>query len=324
VRAPLGPVLALALLLALPHLAVAQVPPTPQAPLPGAASVDVKAAQATVTVSLDQATQVTITVTNTEMGTGNSQVDQPRFFAVTVAGMPDGWTASLSPPTFQLKPQESRQATLQVSVSGAAVDKQVRLTVTAKAYARGVNAVPVAGPTADPEALANTDVVAARADNPQRVLLETVGPYVWILLLALVAALVIILSLVAANRRVAVRLSAAEPQRTVAPGARAVFPVLVHNITRRDDTVVLRVANVPEGWATFLPTPQLDLEAGHQEEVPVVVIAPKEAAEGTRQPFTVQATSAQAPRRPATVALEAEVVAPRKGKAKEPAPESPS
>jgi hypothetical protein len=80
---------------------------------------------------------------------------------------------------------------------------------------------------------------------------------------------------------------------------------------------------VPEGWATFLPTPQLDLAAGHQEEVPVVVIAPKDAAEGTRQSFTVQATSAQAPRRPAAVVLEAEVVAPRKGKAaKEAAPEA--
>lgn len=317
-RVPLGPLLALALLLALPH-AVAQVPPVP---LPGAAGVEVKATTDPVQASLDKPAVVTVTVTNTESSTGNSQLDQPRVITLSAAGAPDGWTASLSPPSFRMKPGESRQATLQVSVSGNAVETQAKITVTARAYARGVDPVPVAGPLADPEATANTAVTAVRVDAPQRVFLETVGPYVWILMLALVAAIVVILSLLAANRRVAVRLSAAEPQHTVAPGQRTVFPVLVHNITRRDDTVVLRVPNVPAGWATFLPTPQLDLEAGHQEEVPVVVIAPKDAAEGTRQPFTVTATSAQAPRRPATLVLEAEVSAPRKGKAKDAAPQA--
>jgi hypothetical protein len=313
VRVPPGPALALAFLLALPILAAAQVPTLP--PTPGAASVDVKAPTDPVSVGLDAPASVIITVSNTEQSTGNAQLDQPRFFGLTAEGAPDGWVASLSPSTLQMKPGESRQATLQLSVSGNAPDREAKVTVTAKAYARGVNAVPVAGPQADPEALASADVNAVRSDTPQRVLLETVGPYLWIFLLVTVAAVVATLSMVAANRRVAVRLSAAEPQRTVAPGARTVFTVLVHNITRRDDTVVLRVPAVPEGWATFLPTPQLDLEAGHQEEVPVVVIAPKDAADGARQPFTLSATSAQAPRRPATVVLEAEVVSPRKGKA---------
>ncbi|MFO1535125.1 MAG: hypothetical protein ABR586_05625 [Thermoplasmatota archaeon] len=309
-RIPLGHVAALVLLLTLPALAGAQVP---SVPLPGAAAVDVKATTDPVPVGLDAPATVTVTVTNTEQSTGNAQLDQPRLIALTVAGAPDGWTPGIDPPTFRMKPGESRQATLQISVSGGASEREARITVTAKAYARGVDTVPVAGPAADPEAVANADVSAVRSDDPQRVLLETVGPYVWILLLALVAAVVVILSLLAANRRIAVRLSASEPQHTVAPGARTVFPVLVHNITRHEDTVVLRVPEVPAGWATFLPTPQLDLDAGHQEEVPVVVIAPKDAAEGIRQPFTVVATSAQAPRRPATVVLEVEVVAPRKG-----------
>lgn len=313
-RAPLGLLLALALLSALPGPAAAQVPTVP---IPGAASVEVTAAAEPVQLSLDAPASVTVTVSNTESATGNAQLDQPRLIALTVAGAPEGWTASLSPATFQMRPGESRQATLQVAVSGAAADRTAKLTVTAKAYARGVDAVPVAGPAADPEAQDSAAVSLVRSDSPQRVLLETAGPYAWILLAALVAALVVILSMVAANRRVAVRLSAAEPQRLVAPGARTVFPVLVHNITRRDDTVVLRVPGVPEGWGTFLPTPQVDLRAGQQEEVPVVVIAPKEAVEGTRQPFTVVATSALAPRRPASVVVEAEVAAPRRGKAKD-------
>jgi hypothetical protein len=311
----------LVLLLLLPAAALAQVP---QVPLPGAASVDVKAQGDALQVGLDAPAKVTLVVTNTEAASPAAQLDLPRTIGVSVEGAPDGWTAALDLASLQLKPQESRQVTLQVSVSADAVEATAHLIVTAKAYARGVNAVPLAGPNVDPEAIAHADVQATRADSPQRVLLETVGPYVWLLLLALVAALVIILTLVAANRRVAVRLSASEPQHTVVPGNRAVFPVLVHNITRRDDTIVLRVPNVAEGWATFLPTPQLDLEAGHQEEVPVVVIAPKDVAVGTRQPFTVTATSAQAPKRPASVVLEAEVVAPRRKGVppKEPAPEA--
>lgn len=305
-------VLAALLVLAvlMPCVAMAQVPTVP---VPGPASVSVKATTDPVQVSLDQPATVTVTVANTETPT-NSPFDMARPVSLTVAGMTEGWTASPNPGFFQLKPGESRQAILQVSVSANAPDKSIKLTLTAKAYARGANGVPVVGPQVDPEAIANTDVSFQRVDPPQRVLLETVGPYIWILLLAIVAALVVILSLLAANRRVAVRLSASEPQHLVAPGSRTVFPVLVHNITRRDDTIVLRIPNVPEGWATFLPTPQMDLEGGKQEEVPVVIIAPKEAVEGTKQPFTVTATSAQAPRRPATVVLEAEVSGPRKRK----------
>ena len=313
VRASAGLAALLLLLLLLPAAASAQVP---QVPLPGAAAVDVKAEAATFKVSLDQPSTDKLTVTNTEQSTGSPQLDQPRTIGLTVEGAPAGWTTALDLAALQLKPGESREVMLQVSVSGSATEKTANLIVTAKAYARGVNQVPVAGSNVDPEAIAHANIEVTRVDAPQRALVETVGPYLWLLLLALVAALVVILSMVAANRRVAVRLSAAEPQHTVVAGSRTVFPVMVHNITRRDDTVVLRVPNVPEGWATFLPTPQLDLVAGHQEEIPVVVIAPKDAPEGTRQPFTVSALSVQAPRRPATVVVEAEVVAPRKGRAK--------
>jgi hypothetical protein len=304
----------LVLLVVLPGLAVAQIPPPPGIPTPAPASVSVKATTDPIQVSVDAPATVTITVANTEAPSQLEQLNLPRHVTLTVTGATEGWTGGIDTPSFDLKPGESRQARLQVSVSLDAPEKQVKLTVTAKAYARGVSSVPVAGPQVDPEAQASTDVTFQRQDSPQRVLLETVGPYVWVLLLAIVAALVIILSLLAANRRVAVRLSAAEPQHVVAPGSRTVFPVLVHNITRRDDSIVLRIPNVPEGWATFLPTPQIDLPGGKQEEVPVVIIAPKDAAEGTKQPFTVTATSAQAPRRPATVVVEAEVAAPRRRK----------
>ncbi|HEX2066019.1 MAG TPA: NEW3 domain-containing protein [Candidatus Thermoplasmatota archaeon] len=311
---PLG--LAALALLMLAGLGAAQAP---SVPLPGAASVDVRASTDILRVGLDAPAAATVTVANTERSTGNAQLDQPRLIALSVAGVPKGWTASLSPASLRLRPGESQQATLQLSVSADAQGREAKLTVTARAYARGVDAVPVAGPLADPEAVAAASVDAVRSDTPERVLLETVGPYVWLLLLALVAAAVVILSLLGANRRVAVRLSVAEPQRTVAPGARAVFPVLVRNLTRRADTVTLRVAGASPGWGAFLPTPQLDLEGSRQEEVPVVVIAPRDAAEGTRQPFTVQATSTQA-RRPAAVTVEAEVVAPRRARGREAVP----
>lgn len=319
-----GAVVPLVILALSASLASAQLPtlpvPVPSGNTPGPASVQLKTALTQVTVSLDKAATVELTVTNTESST-NTPGDTARFISLEVTGAPVGWTPGVSPASFQLKPGQSGKATLTVAVTGGAKDRDIKLTVTAKAWPRGVNSVPVAGPQVDPEALSTVDVAASRADTPVRTLLETVGPYIWVLLLGLVAALVVILSLVAANRRIAVRLLAPEPERAIAPGSRTEFPLVVHNITRRDDTVVLRVPDVPEGWAAFLPTPQLDLEPGRQEPVSVVIIAPKDAQDGARQSFTVCATSAQAPRRPATVVLEAEIVAavhaPRRRKEKD-------
>ena len=304
-----------AFVLAIP-LAAAQIPtgPPPIPVGPGPASVDVKAARQSVEVSLDHADTVDITVTNTASPSG-TPFDQPRTVVLSLSEPPQGWTTHLSQTEFHLGPGNTGKATLTVSVSGDAQEETPSVTVTAKMFGFGVTQVPVAGPQADPESTAATVVKATRTDSVTRDVLEKVGPYIWVVLLGFVAAVVLALSLMAANRRVAVRLSSPEAEQSVAAGGRTTFPLRVHNITRQPDTVFLRASPLPEGWAAYLPTPQLDLEPGQQEEVSVVVIPPKEADTGAHQAVDVTATSALAPRRPATMRFEATVAPARRVKA---------
>lgn len=283
------------------------VPTPPPAPTPpSAAGVDVKAADAALEVTLDGPVSTAIVVTHTGTPTG-TPADQPRTVTLSRSDLPAGWEASLSPSEFRIAPGESRTATLTVTLTPFAQDRDATVTVTAKMFAQGINQIPVGGSQLDPESTAATVVQATRADSVTRDVLETVGPYIWVVLLGLVAAVVLAMSLVAANRRVAVRLSSPEAEQAVSAGGRGSFLLRVHNITRQPDTVFLRAAPLPEGWAAYLPTPQVDLDPGQQEEVSVVVIPPKEAEAGAHQAVDVTATSSLAPRRPATMRFEATV-----------------
>jgi len=297
--------------------AAAQVPiPIPSGPPssgpapPQAAGVDVKPASSALATSLDQAGTVDLVVTNTGTPTG-TPLDQARTIGLSVAEVPQGWHASIAPTELHLAPGQSGKATLTVSVTADAQGDATDVTVQARLYPLGVNAVPVAGSQVDPESTAAATVKATRSDSSTRDVLEAVGPYIWVILLGLVAAAVLVLSLLAANRRVAVRLSSPDPEQALPAGSRANFPLRVHNITRSPDTVYLRASPLPEGWNAYLPTPQIDLEPGQQEEVAVVLLSPKDAADGSRQIVDVTATSSLAPRRPATMRFEATVSAKR-------------
>lgn len=307
-------VLATLAVLVLLQPAAAQVPPLPLPPPPSGvapAGVDVRMDKAAIEVSLDAAGTVELTVTNTGTPTG-TPLDQPRTVVLDVVGEPDGWTASVDPPTFQLNPGESQKARVTVGVSAQATAAVANLNVTARMYPAGVGSVPGAGPNVDPEATDTAPLKATRADSAVRNLLETTGPYLWVVVLGLLAAVVVLSSVLAANRRVAVRLASPAAQVDITPGGRVALPVTVSNITRREDSVVLRAACKAEGWATFLPTPQVDLEGGQEEELSVIVIAPKDARPDDRAQVEVVATSAQAPRRPARLQFEATVQAGRR------------
>jgi hypothetical protein len=81
----------------------------------------------------------------------------------------------------------------------------------------------------------------------------------------------------------------------------------VQNIGGTHDTVLLRVAELPAGWAAFLPVVELPLGPGRSEELDLVVIAPADAAAGTRQQILVTATGSQNPRRPASLRFDVRV-----------------
>ncbi|MEA3189628.1 MAG: hypothetical protein QOD77_210 [Thermoplasmata archaeon] len=307
----------LAVLLVL-HSAAAQVPPIPPLPPPpggsASAGVEVRMDRAQVTVSLDESAVVELTVTNTGTPTG-TPLDQPRTVVLDVVGETNGWTASIDPTTLVLNPGQSLKARVTVGVSAQAQATVADLNVTARMYPAGVGVVPGVGPAVDPEATDTAPLRATRDDSAVRNLLEQTGPYLWVVLLGLLAAVVVLSSVLAANRRVAVRIASPAAHLDIAPGGRVALPVTVSNITKREDTVVLRAVCKAEGWATFLPTPQVDLDGGQEEELSVIVIAPKDARPEERAMVEVVAVSAQAPRRPAKLQFEATVAAGAKRRA---------
>jgi len=270
--------------------AAAQVPPIGPPAVPGPAGVDVRAQDAQVQLSLDHAATTDILVTNTGSATG-TPLDAPRRVNLDVAGIPEGWTAAVSPTSFQLGPGQTGKAVLTVSVTAEALARTANLNVTARLYPLGVDQVPGAGPAADPEARDSAGVTATRQDSLGRTLTEQVGPYIFLLLGALLLAVVAVVALLILRGRAAVRLSCDDGEAAVRPGATATFPLNVTNISGRDDGVALR-ATAPAGWIVTFSQSQFELPANSDARVELSVKVPKDAAAGQRHEVAVVVVSA--------------------------------
>ncbi|MES2153787.1 MAG: NEW3 domain-containing protein [bacterium] len=278
--------LILALLLA-PALAASQVPAAPSS-----ASVDVRVQDAKVTLSLDAPAVTDVFVTNTAApNPALPQLDQPRRVTLEITGVPEGWTASVQPNSFDLGPGKTGNAVLTVSVSAAADAKVANLNVTAKLYPLGVSAIPGAGPTVDPEARDAAGVTATRQDSLGRTITEQVGPYIFLLLGAFLLALVAVVVLLVLRGRSAVRLACDDGELVAAAGGKAEFVISVTNISGRDDGVALRVT-APEGWSASFSQGQFELPANSEGKVTLTVKVPKTAQSGERVEVAVVVVSA--------------------------------
>lgn len=272
----------------------AQVPPIPPGPpaAPSSATVDVRVQDAQVSVSLDKAGTTEVIVTNmADSNPLNPALDTPRRVNLDVAGMPEGWTVSISPNSFQLGPQQSGKAVLTIAVSSAATATVANLNVTALLYPLGDNVVPGASPTVDPEARDSARVTATRHDSLARTVTEQVGPYIFLLLGALALAVIAVALLMVLRGRAAVRLACEDGEIVVAPGGKAVFPITVTNISGRDDGVALRVT-VPEWWESAFSKSQFELPANSEANITLTVRVPKNARPGDRHEVAVVVVSA--------------------------------
>jgi hypothetical protein len=307
VRIPAG--LASALLVALCLLAPVALA---QAPSP-AAAVDISGTEVG-TVRVEQPSTFTFTVRNNGTAPPGTEEQAAADVTVVVEGVPAGWTVSVDPPSFRLAPGASQAVKVQVQVSTEAEATEAALTVRAVLVAPlGVledilgQEVPGASQTA-------TDTAPLRITvdtSLTRAVLETLGPWVYALLLLLVAAVLVAIIVTVSSRRAQVRLTAETREKTVAPGGKVAFDIRVEGLARDADTVLLQVSAVPEGWAAFLPVPELQLEPGQSQDVGLVVIAPATAEQGSRQAVLVSATSAKAPKGVATVEFVAIVQGPQ-------------
>lgn len=280
--------------LALLSLAAFSAAQTPTA----SAGVTVAIEGDTATTSVDRPGEFKVTVTNTGTASGTPLDDQNQASVdVSVAGMPAGWTAAVAPASFQLRPGASQSVTVTVSVSADAAAKAADLTVKADLVAPLGPLDPILGAGGQSQRASGSDTIhVVRDDSVTRDLLENIGPWIYAILLLLVAAVLVAIGISLASRRSLVRLSSEARELQVPPGGRIAFPFKVEGLAKVEDAVLLQVSAVQEGWAAFLPVPELVLDPGQVQELNLVVISPKEASDGSRQAILVSATSAKAPK----------------------------
>ncbi len=250
------------------------------------------------TASVDRPGEFRATVTNTGTAS-NSPLDAQNQanVDVRVTGAPAGWTASVTPSSFKLGPGASQTVTVTVSISAGAAAKAADLTVTADLTTSLEPLDPILGPGQQSQRATASDTIhVTRDDSVTRDLLENIGPWIYAVLLLLVAAVLVALGISLAARRSLVRLSSDARELQVPPGGRVAFPFKIEGLAKQEDAVLLQVSAVQEGWAAFLPVPELVLDPGQVQELNLVVISPKTATDGARQAILVSATSAKAPK----------------------------
>lgn len=271
--------------------AAAQAPPSP------AAAVSVAFDEERGAITVDRAATFRLVVRNdgAAMPAGNEGTASDVTLAVT--GIPEGWTASATPASFALQNGQSRTVELQVSVSPSAAAREADLVVTAELVSPLGGLDPILGPGGQSQrATASDQIHLVRDDSVTRDILEGLGKWIYAVLLLLVAAVFVAVAITLSSRRALVRLSSDTRELTVPPGGRVVFPFKVEGLARHEDSALLQVSAVQEGWAAFLPVPELALEPGQVQDLTLVVIAPKNASEGSRQAVLVSATSSKAPK----------------------------
>lgn len=274
-----------------------------QAPPSASPSVEVVAEVSQGSVSLDEPKTFTVTVRNTSPAVPGLEGNMMADVAVSVTGAPEGWSVAIQPATFELPPGGEEQVDITVSITPEVGTGSTTLTVTADLYSPLEGLEPILGsvPGASQKATASTPLEVSVDNSLTRDVMEAIGPWVYALLLLLVAAVLVIVGISVASRRTLVRLAADTRELPVAPGGKVAFPFRVEGLARETDAVLLQVSAVQDGWAAFLPVPELDLEPGQVQEVSLVVIAPRDAAQGMKQAVLVTATSAKAPKGAASV-----------------------
>ncbi|MFA5942851.1 MAG: NEW3 domain-containing protein [Candidatus Thermoplasmatota archaeon] len=249
------------------------------------------------TVSVDQVTFEFTVKNNSPLVPGIEQQSKADV-AVTIDGIPAGWTVSAEPSSFELAPGASQAVKIKVQVAPDADSKEAALTVIAVLVSPLEGLDPILGQNPQTAQTA-TDSAPLRIEvrnSLTRNVMETLGPWIYVVLLLLVAAVLVAVILTVSARRALVRLASDTRELSVVPGGKVAFPFRIEGLARDTDTVLLAVSAVQEGWAAFLPVPELVLEPGQAQELSLVIIAPHDAAQGTRQAVLVTATSAKAPK----------------------------
>lgn len=283
--------------------------PLAAAQAPQGSGVAVTSETSEVTVSIERSTNVVVTVAHTA-GDEAPLLPDRRFF-VQVEDLPEGWQASAEPAMLTIAAGESKTSTVRISVTADADAQSAAVRVVATMQPLGFSGSPLTGSQADPEASDSVTIEAQRQESFTRTVLESLDPWIYLLFLALLLAIVVAVKFAVdrRGRQTRLRLAASATEVTVRPGGRASVPIHVENAGREEDTVLFQVSVVEEGWAAFLPLTDIQLKGGQREDVNLVIVAPDDAKTGHVQAVLVSAQSARTAGRPENVTIEARVQA---------------
>ncbi|MHB1262130.1 MAG: hypothetical protein ACYC2H_10505 [Thermoplasmatota archaeon] len=288
--AVVGPSLALLLvLLAVAAPVGAQAPP--------ASGVEISGEATKGTISVEQTASFKFTVKNTSPASGTPLDAQDEAdVAITFEAVPQDWTVSATPQSFRLARGQSATTEVQVTVPTGSDVKHATIAVVAILTPATSNLPPLLDPVEQEPASAKAPLELQVQNSVTRDVIEALGPWIYVVLLLLVAAIVVAVAVTVSSRRTLVRLAADTREQVVAPGGKVSFPFRVEGLARDTDTILLQTSAVQEGWAAFLPVPELVMEPGQAQDLNLVVIAPRSAAQGARQAVLVTATSSRAPK----------------------------
>ena len=292
-------------------IAVLAAPALAQVPSSPSPAVDITGETDHGTVGVEQKV-FGFTVRNNSPTAPGAEQQSKADVAVVVEGIPAEWTVSPEPATFELAPGATQSVKVKVQVPPGAEAKAASLTVKATLVSPFEGLEPILGqnPQTSQTATDSAPLSIEVQNSLTRNVMETLGPWIYVLLLLLVAAVVTAIALTVAARRTLVRLAADTRELVVAPGGKVAFPFRVEGLARDTDTVLMAVSAVQEGWAAFLPVPEMVLEPGQPQELSLVMIAPRNAPQGSRQAVLVSATSARAPKGAANLEFVAMVQGP--------------
>ncbi len=277
--------------------------PAPAEAQPACAAVEVSVDAGNGTLSVEEPARFAVTVANGGQATG-TPLDQQAEVELTIAGVPDGWTASFDDATLQVAPGKSAQTMLVVALSTAAATKAADLTIQAT-LSYGLPGV-IAGASGC-TSTSTAQLVLAQEESLTRQVLETVGGWIYVIVGALVLAVLMATKLAVDAGRTAVTLTADLALVRLPAGARGTIPVQVENVSRRHDRVNFHLSVVPEGWKAILPLTEVELAPGEVHQLFLQVNTPGNAEPGDLKAITMLATSRVAPRRPASAVVEIQV-----------------
>lgn len=254
-------------------------------------SIRLSAEETDGTVSVDEPWEATVTVENTAQGTG-TPLDQPQTIVFSTQDVPEGWTVSVSPTSVDLVAGESETVTVTVAVSAGAEADAAAIIV--QGYAQGMFPGPLGG---DAESTVTLNV--ERSETATRTALEVLGPFVWVLLAGLLLAGAAVAWLAYERSRVPLAIQSDSEPVSILPGSRIVIPFTLLNRGDDQEHIVLGVSDPPDGWAAFLPVPDLTLGPGDQARLQLTVIASEDPAKDSPVSLTVSASGGSNPAKPA-------------------------